>query len=308
MSLRRTRARKSKKKSKSNVPMSKLSQTTIFYEGPNDLNGLDIMGVIQLNPAQQDKTEGMVQVWIFPAELKQLTDDKLNNPGLDSSIKVMLDEGLDKANCHHCDFRSLAAGGNGECYCNGRTLYFGGNALLRSLSKRGWPKFESLRQFEQICEYIQQLGLRARVTAYGESLGLPMPYLFALMKILGTAYTNAWEFIDKKDLHWFVKHYMASVQDNDAQERARSLGFRCFKTLPANDLSLDKKTEFRCPGSYEMGYKTGCNDCLGCAGNRPTFNNIQAFKKDVVILNHNKVETLKRYRNEKKLLMELAVN
>lgn len=280
------------------------TRTQIFYEGPSALDPTqNVVGIGQWVGSNSSKTSEMEQVWVFPAAVIELVDGWSAGP---SPTKLMLDQGLDKACCNDCAFRSRAAGGSGECYTHGRPLYMGANQLLNALALRGWPRM-GIEGLRKECFELIRRDRDLRLTAYGDPLALPDEYLEVLVTVPGTRYTSAWPHLKGQRLEWATKHFMASVRSKEEQERARGMGFRCFKVVPrgtGGKAGVDYRTEMPCPASAEMGHKLNCKAC-GCCDGRQGH-----VAKDVVIENHSQLENLLRGRETQKrknLVIELAL-
>lgn len=293
------------------MPSFERSRSFIFYDGPSELNPAEeVIGIIQLTGSQSSKTEGMIQSWVFPKSIMKLADEwkpgkdvKRRKKSMPSPCKSMLDQGLDSACCHTCPLRGKVSGGSGECYCHGQVLMFGANMMLKAMSKNGWPRID----FETLVAELDAArghGKILRNTAYGEPMCLPDFLLMCLIGIPGTAYTHAWDIIPRHRAETFQRYFMASVSTPEAEQRAMDQGWRCFVIQDEETYSINKRTQFPCPASAEMGRRTSCGSCKACDGRR------SSHWKNPVIINHSRERNLikaSKVKAAKKLEMSLRI-
>lgn len=204
----------------------------VVYEGPSELNGRPIVGIITglAAPSSNAKTGPMAQLWIL---------DATTEPHL--AVKT----GEDESVCGDCPAR------NKWCYV---TTFQGPLSVYRTWKRGGYQRYTP-----DVLE-----GTVLRFGAYGDPAALPI----ATIRDIGgrvrrfTGYTHQWKHCDSE-----LQHYcMASVDTvSDQREAARS-GWRTFRVAAPDTDRL--KGESVCPASEEAGHKITCFDCGACDGHR----------------------------------------
>ena len=218
----------------------------IVYEGPSEINGKPIVGLITglVTPSTNKKTGPMAQLWILDATT---APHKAVKTGEDESV------------CGDCPAR------NKWCY----VVTFQGPRSIWSAWKRGtYQKFNA----------PLLNGVALRLGAYGDPAALPTEVLRRITRPVDryTGYTHAWRYCDPS-----VKSFcMASCDSREDAVAAVRAGWRTFRvSTEPNDRAL--VGEVSCPASEEAGHKLTCFDCGACDGRRrPT------VKSNIVIQVH----------------------
>ena len=194
----------------------------LIWEGPSRINGEPIIAIATFG-SQNRKTGDMVQVWILPRDIKPT-----------KAVK----SGADEAVCGDCKHRGTS------CYVNV------GQAPLtvwRKYHRGGYPEFdpEAFR------------GKAVRFGAYGDPAAVPVKVWETLAELADThtGYTHQWKRFPE------LKPYcMASVDDEEEYQQAKTAGWRTFRVMPTGGQTLEK--EFLCPS--DRGVK--CANCTMCDG------------------------------------------
>lgn len=204
----------------------------VVYEGPSELNGEPIVGIITglVSPSTNVKTGPMAQLWILNAQEEPHTAVK---------------SGADEAVCGDCPARGK------WCYV---TTFQGPLSIYRSW-KRGI--------YEQYTPETLD-GVVLRFGAYGDPAAIPYERIHEIGRRLHrfTGYTHAWKNCDRE-----LRHYcMASVDSISDQREAEKSGWRTFRVSTPDSPRL--KGEATCPASAEAGNLVTCHQCLACDGRR----------------------------------------
>lgn len=258
-------------------------QSYVIWRGASPVNGKDILAVLCCGQVRNTKTGPMLGLWVLPGEL--MDDPSLN---MDDILKL----GLDKSCCHTCPFRSRAAGGTGGCYTHGHTVNMGGQKMVEKLRRENWPALSPWDTLELVAAWTDR-GRKLRLGVFGDPGLLPQEVVHTLSLTVGfqdngqpnwSGYTHVWRELPAQP---WAEILMASVETKEDAAYARSLGWRTFR-VRAGLGDTDTNSEFSCPASTEMGYKTNCSRCLGCAGTS------SLMSKSVVINAHNAPSRIKR--------------
>ena len=218
----------------------------VIYEGPSELNGAPIVGIITglASPSSNRKTGPMAQLWILDATTEP---HKAVKSGEDESV------------CGDCPARGK------WCYV---TTFQGPLSIWRTWKRGGYQRLnlELLR------------GHKLRLGAYGDPAAIPLEVIARITKPVDsyTGYTHQWRQCDPG----FQSFCMASVDTVADGERAIRHGWRTFRVAAhARERDLDK--EVSCPASEESGQLITCFQCGACDGRRR-----KTVKSNIVIRAH----------------------
>jgi hypothetical protein len=208
--------------------------------------------------------EKILQVYSF-------SDDQFNYvaesmaKGTKISPKQFFD--LADAVCFDCPFRGYL-----KCYTHKYQQYSGFLSMLKSIVREftELKYIPSVHLLEKRIVEISQ-GRYIRFGTYGEPTLLPVNLVGDMVKVSKshTGYSHQWA---KKPE--FSAYFMASTHTEGQAKQAEKLGFRSFI---ATNKTLDNA--IICPASKEAGFKSTCEKCGLCSGERKG-------KKHVQILEH----------------------
>jgi len=205
----------------------------VIYEGPSELNGKPIVGIITglVAPSSNIKTGPMAQLWILDAT---------------TAPHEAVKSGEDESVCGDCPARGK------WCYV---TTFQGPLSVWRTWKRGGYQglNLELLR------------GVKLRLGAYGDPVAIPIAVIAEISGAVDsyTGYTHQWRRCDPG----FQSFCMASVDTFEDGERAIRHGWRTFRAShDGDDRRLGK--EISCPASEEAGNKLTCFDCGACDGRR----------------------------------------
>ena len=216
----------------------------IVYEGPSELDGSPIVGIITglKKTSTNTKTGNMAQLWILRSDMDPL---EASRTGADSAI------------CGDCPFRG-APTDRTNGVASGRECYVALQNAPLSVYKR-----YKRGGYEQAT--VQELaGINLRLGAYGDPAALPYDIVRMLTRMAGnhTGYTHQWARIHPR----WSEFLMASVEDDSTAQRADFLGYRLFRVQRVGEPSLPSRDWVTCPASEEGGKRTTCEECGLCAG------------------------------------------
>jgi hypothetical protein len=224
-----------------------LPRNVVFYDGPSQLNGERIIGVVT-HKSTNPKIGRMVQAWIIPA----------------TSPIAAVKSGADAAVCGECKLRGHRWKGR-SCY----VWIPGVDNIWQSIQKA--DRTDHLTPGE-LARRID--GLQLRIGAYGDPVAIPAGVWEPLLEVAAgwTAYTHAWL---RSIAEPFKPWCMASVDTVAERLDARGRGWRTFRVRADRDpLAIG---EIVCP--HEQDESVQCADCSLCRGAaRPT--------KDIVVTVH----------------------
>lgn len=228
------------------MPKVKRPLGFIFYNGPSEIDAAPIVAIATLK-SSNTKTGDVVQTWILAENMSPMA---AINTGDDSTI------------CGACPMRGeLVDNGRGGTTNIGRGCYVDVSKAPRGIwqaYKNGrYPIYDSAAHDRYINGRIVRMG------SYGEPPAVPMPnwqpILDAARGRLG--YTHLWQ-IPK--FQFWAKYVMASIHSEKQAARAKSMGWRYFRTRLSTAPLI--AGEFVCPASAEND-KMDCNRCGACDGN-----------------------------------------
>lgn len=210
-----------------------LPRNVVFYDGPSQLNGERILGVMT-HKSTNPKIGRMVQAWIIPA----------------MSPIAAVKSGADASVCGDCKLR-------GDRW-KGRSCYVwipGVDNIWQSIQKADRTDHMTPRE---LSGYIE--GLQLRIGAYGDPIAVPLSVWAPLLNVAAgwTAYTHQW----RQALPPYQAWCMASVDSVDEQRDAAARGWRTFRVRPDGG-ALDR-TEIVCP--HENDESIQCDGCSLCRG------------------------------------------
>mgnify|MGYP003120725165 FL=1 len=243
------------------IHLSKSKNAVKIYDGPSEIDGKRIIVIVTglASGSKNTKTGEMVQSYIMPYAVKP-----------NEAIKT----GADYSVC--------------------------GNCPLRPLTHKATPKSE--RKSEKPCYVKTFHGPRSTWEANKD---LPVSSPEAVAELLGDrafrfgtwgdpAAAPSWVFspMRKGRNHTGYTHQstgagkdrtelMASVHSEEERQDAKKKGFRTFRII--SNVSEVNEGEILCPASKEAGFKTDCNHCSLCMGDRHS-KGLRA--KDVAIVAH----------------------
>lgn len=227
----------------------------IVWQGPSELTGEEIivLATKAASPAKANmKTGDMIQISILRADV---------NPT--ESIK----QGLDKATCGPCPFRSIASGGDGGCYTHK-------NLRIGRAQTGSWNAHDAKgsRPFDVEAFRDQKV----RFGSYGDPAAVPFEVWESILEVAkaSTGYTHQWRTADPR----FARMARASADSPEDRRQARMKGYNTFRVMNTAEGRLPG--EILCPASKEAGNRTNCETCLLCGGTD------NGRTKDVAIFAH----------------------
>jgi hypothetical protein len=171
--------------------------------------------------------------------------------------------------CFDCPFRAYL-----KCYTHKYMQFSGFVSMLKSIV-REFTTLEYIPKIHLLQKRILEIsqGRYIRFGTYGEPTLLPVDLVGDMVKVSKshTGYTHQWA---KKPE--FSAYFMASIHNEKQLGIAEKMGFRGF--LATSDPELVKNAVV-CPASKEAGFKSTCEKCGLCSGERKG-------KKHVQILEH----------------------
>ena len=208
--------------------------------------------------------EKILQVYSF-------SDDQFNYVAecMASGTKIQPKQFFDLAEkvCFDCPFRGYL-----KCYTHEYQQYSGFLSMLKSIVREftELKYIPSVHLLEKRIVEISQ-GRYIRFGTYGEPTLLPVNLVGDMVKVSKshTGYSHQWA---KKPE--FSAYFMASTHTEGQAVIAQKMGFRSF-------IATNKpvKTAVTCPASKEAGFKSTCEKCGLCSGERKG-------TKNIVILEH----------------------
>jgi hypothetical protein len=169
--------------------------------------------------------------------------------------------------CFDCPFRGYL-----KCYTHKYQQYAGFISMLKSIVR----EFTTLDYIPYVGNATEKIlcmakGRYIRFGTYGEPTLIPLDLVASMVNVSKshTGYTHQWA----KNLD-FAKYFMASTHNEAQAVIAQKMGFRSF-------IATNKpvKTAVTCPASKEAGFKSTCEKCGLCSGERKG-------TKNIVILEH----------------------
>ena len=210
----------------------------IIYEGPSAIDGDPIVCILTgFTGTANPKTGQMIQSWILRQDMHPF-----------EAIK----SGEDYSICGNCVHRRDQSTGKRTCYVNPMGL----GHIWKKYQRGGYPAVGR-------CEAARSLSGRSlRVGSYGDPAMLDFDLWSAIMTSTRghTGYTHQWRWCDPR----FADICMASVETDDEQAEAESLGYRVFRV---NSVESTDSNFITCPASEEAGKRTTCDRCKLCSGN-----------------------------------------
>lgn len=233
-----------------------MSQTPgfVFYRGPSMLDGQPIVAILTglRSKSANTKTADLFQTWILREDIDPM---KASRSGADVSI------------CGDCKHRGVVHDGESGI-ARKRTCYVrldtAPNNIWKSYHRGIYPHVQP----GEARELMHVRGKRTRGGSYGDPAAVPFWAWYALLDLgnaesddAGNAYTHQW-----RNFPELASFCMASVDTEAEYHEAVLLGFRPFRVRGPSDPVLPM--EVQCPASAEMNYRTTCEDCQLCKGNR----------------------------------------
>ena len=214
------------------------AKNLIFYRGPSAITGEAVIAVAG-RETSNPKTGPVVQVWILHDHLSPI-----------AAVK----SGADRAICGDCPHRGDGQGNGRSCYVEYFRAPFN---LWRALPTTGLDVSP-----EDLAAKLK--GKHVRLGAYGDPAAIPIGvWRKVLQHTTGwTAYTHQWRKCDS-EFRWIA---MASVEDEQEQQTAESVGWRTFRVRTSDEPLL--RNEIVCPASAEGGHVAQCASCGLCCGSR----------------------------------------
>lgn len=218
-----------------------------FYEGPSELDGSPIIGVMSgiASPSRNRKTGDLFQTWIMPR---------------DTPPHVAIKDGRDASVCGDCPLRPVLHRHKPveQWPCYVKTFQ---GPLSTWKATRDLPVSSAL-------EIKSAVGRSAgiRLGAWGDPTAIPVFTWKALLWLLASngrlkrsrpGYSHQWATCDR----WWTGQVMASVHSEDERARAKGRGFRTFRVI--GDPSEVGEGEILCPNTT---HGVQCADCGLCDG------------------------------------------
>ncbi len=207
--------------------------------------------------------EKILQVYSF-------SDAQLNyvSESVKQGTKIQPKQFFDLADsvCFDCPFRAYL-----KCYTHKYQQYAGFLSMLKSIARefKNVHEIPSIHLLEKKIVEISN-DKYIRFGTYGEPTLIPFNLVSNMVNASKshTGYTHQWS--KKPDYSAF---FMASTHNEGQANMAQKLGFRSF-------IATDKKLENAvvCPASSEAGFKSTCEKCGLCSGQRKGTKNIQILE------------------------------
>lgn len=207
--------------------------------------------------------EKILQVYSFSdAQLNYVAESVKNG------VKVNAKQFFDLADsvCFDCPFRAYL-----KCYTHKYQQYAGFLSMLKSIARefKNVQEVPSIHLLEKkIIEISNDRYIR--FGTYGEPTLLPLDLVSNMVKASKnhTGYTHQWA--KKPD---YAAYFMASTHNEGQANMAQKIGFRSF-------IATDKPLAGAvvCPASKEAGFKSTCEKCGLCSGQRKGTKNIQILE------------------------------
>lgn len=218
----------------------------VIYRGPSLIDGAPIVAIAQIS-SRNVKTGKMVQTFILRADMDPITANRT---------------GADRAICGDCPLRGEAHDGDKGtakkrgCYV---TLAHGPLQKWKGLQRGLYPEVSGHAAIKEI-----GAGKMVRIGTYGDGAAVPAYIWESLIEDAKgwTAYTHQ---SGVSGAATDARLYMTSAETLPAAKAAWSRGERTFRVI-ADVSQMDRKREFLCPASEEMGKRTTCEKCGLCAG------------------------------------------
>lgn len=161
--------------------------------------------------------------------------------------------GIDKATCNGCPMRAVEDGLGRSCYPH--------LGMLHNL----WTAYRDGKYPEVgVGDFREPFRRGVRATAYGDISAVENPRFWGALVGFApfhTAYTSAWGPPVNDGARFFA---MASVSSPRERDRAKSYGWRTFRTRLPEEIVLPG--EVQCPAP-----RVTCQECRRCNGTRSTF-------------------------------------
>ena len=214
------------------LPVVERSTGILLWEGKSLLNGKPIV-VIATGRSENEKTGGMIQVWILVRNQQPLEAHR---------------EGADEAICGSCKHRHFRS-----CYVN---LARGPLQVWQTYEAGKYPKLKGHAASEYFRDKVVRLG------AYGDPAAVPVEVWDTVTRVCRgwTGYTHQWKRCDKR-----LRNYcMASADTLEEAYDAMDRGWKPFYVRAEHDPL--PKGFFSCPASKEEGTRLTCEQCRACHG------------------------------------------
>ena len=168
--------------------------------------------------------------------------------------------------CFDCPFRAYL-----KCYTHKYKQCAGFLSMLKSIA-REFKNVQEIPSIHLLEKKIVEISndKYIRFGAYGEPTLIPLGLVSGMVNASKshTGYTHQWA--KKPD---YAAFFMASTHNESQANMAKKIGFRSF-------IATDKKLENAviCPASNEAGFKSTCEKCGLCSGERKGTKNIQILE------------------------------
>jgi hypothetical protein len=173
---------------------------------------------------------------------------------------------LAEAVCFDCPFRAYL-----KCYTHKYQQYSGFLSMLKSIA-REFKNVQEVPSIHLLESKIVEMsaGRYIRFGTYGEPTLIPLDLVSNMVQASKshTGYTHQWS--KKPD---YAAYFMASTHNENQANMAQKIGFRSF--IASNE-TLENAVV--CPASSEAGFKSTCEKCGLCSGQRKGTKNIQILE------------------------------
>jgi len=212
----------------------------IIYEGPSQLDGEPIVGLVTLGSSNV-KTGNLMQMYIMRADVRPTEATKT---------------GEDKSVCGDCKHRHHLGG---SCYV---MPFTGPLPVWKSWKAGSYVKPQDFSVFDNKV---------IRFGAYGDPHALPLDILVAIKSRCrnNTSYTHLWQEMDPVQELVAQQFGMASVDNLEEKREANTRGWRTFRVVD-NYENLEED-EIICPN---ITNNISCLECKLCSGTKVKARNI----------------------------------
>jgi len=207
--------------------------------------------------------EKILQVYSFSdAQFTYVSESVKNGQKIDPKTFFDLADSV----CFDCPFRAYL-----KCYTHKYQQYSGFISMLKSIA-REFKNVQEVPSIHLLEKKIVEISndRYIRFGTYGEPTLLPLNLVSSMVKASKshTGYTHQWA--KKPD---YAAFFMASTHNENQANMAQKIGFRSF-------IATDKPLAGAvvCPASKEAGFKSTCEKCGLCSGQRKGTKNIQILE------------------------------
>lgn len=251
----------------------------IVWQGESRIDRVPIVCIVtgvghrKADRSRNAKTGEMAQVWYL---LRDVSPMEAINTGADESI------------CGSCALRGIIEMSDTEYARNRmRSCYVDVSNAPRAV----WEAYQDGKYTELPDDYLWP-DQSTRLGAYGDPVVVPVRINRGLIRRGNgshTGYSHQWRlqrFQSSRSL------LMASVESESEAQQAQAMGWRTFRTMPAEGELTG--SEILCPASAEAGNTRTCETCKACDGSRSEAGK-KPLQRSIAIFAHGSPSRLGSY-------------